>query len=153
MKRLFFYKEKGLYSDGFSLVEVLITMAIIGILAGIATPIYLGQRTKAQRAEAETQLLVLQALVNEYYNENLCYYKNTSGTCTDTTLNFDTASNTIQTFLPRFKPGDANAMKFNYAITTTGTATAYNIVATGKSGTAVKGLVYSINQDNNKVGF
>ncbi len=40
--------------DGFSLVEILVVILIIGILAAIALPTFLNQRSKAQDAEAKT---------------------------------------------------------------------------------------------------
>ena len=47
---------------GFSLIEVLLVLAIIGILSGIAIPSFLGQRQRARRvgdAEANARVLAM----------------------------------------------------------------------------------------------
>ena len=42
--------------DGFSLIELLIVIIVIGILAGIAIPIFLNQRQKGYEAQARADL-------------------------------------------------------------------------------------------------
>ena len=47
---------------GFTLVELLIVIAIIGILGGIAIPLFLGERSKAMHTEAKANLESLRLL-------------------------------------------------------------------------------------------
>lgn len=60
---------------GFTLVELMIVVAIIGILAAIAIPAYSGYVTRAKRADGKAALLNLQ-LAQEKYRANCPQYAN-----------------------------------------------------------------------------
>jgi prepilin-type N-terminal cleavage/methylation domain-containing protein len=136
-------------NGGFTLVELLIVIAIIGILAGIAVPLFLGERTKAATTEAKSNIQALRLLEEQFFAENSCYYRG-SGNCANAII---TGVPSIQAFLPGFRPGDANSLKFNYKIVFSGTpsASAYRAEAAGKSGTNVAGNKFCLTQDNSTV--
>jgi type IV pilus assembly protein PilA len=54
---------------GFTLIELVVVLAILGILLGLAVPRYLGARKRAYRAEAVNLLQELKALSWAYYQE------------------------------------------------------------------------------------
>ena len=62
--------------DGFSLTELLIVLAIIGILIMIAVPIYQNVTTRAKTTEAKTQLAFLHTLQRVYRLEHDTYSDN-----------------------------------------------------------------------------
>lgn len=51
---------------GFTLIEIMIALAILGILAAIAYPAYTNQITRSNRATAKTALLELSQLQESY---------------------------------------------------------------------------------------
>jgi len=59
--------------NGFTLIEVLITVAIIGILLSIAYPSYLESIERGERAVAKTALTSLSGSMEQYYAENNTY--------------------------------------------------------------------------------
>src|SRR5688572_13793501 len=67
MKRLFARKRKA----GFTLIELMIVVAIIGVLAAIAIPAFLGYMTRSKTSEAGSNLKNMFQLAAGYYaNEN-----------------------------------------------------------------------------------
>jgi prepilin-type N-terminal cleavage/methylation domain-containing protein len=155
---------------GVTLIEMLIVVAIIGILAAVAIPAYVGQTKRAARAEAYTNLQNLRMLQEQYFAENGEYAPNTattdstatttllygvfSGTTYDTSNNATNARN-IYSFLPGFKPGLAADLNYNYEISFTvssNSTTTFIATATGKTGTKVEGDSFTINQSNVKTG-
>jgi len=54
---------------GFTLIEIIIVFALIGILVGLAIPRYQHSRRRAQEAVLREDLFVLRKLINEYYTD------------------------------------------------------------------------------------
>jgi len=55
--------------EGFTLIEIIIVFALIGILVGLALPRYQHSRHKAQEAVLKEDLFVMRKLINEYYTD------------------------------------------------------------------------------------
>lgn len=73
---------------GFTLIEVMIVVAIIGLLAAIAYPSYAEHIRKGRRAEGRTALLALLQQQERYMTQRNCY------------LAFDTAPNGVAAAQP-----------------------------------------------------
>jgi len=58
---------------GFTLIEVLVAIAIIGILAAIAIPAYTSYIQRANRTDAKTQLLEAAAFLQRCFSQNNDY--------------------------------------------------------------------------------
>ncbi len=58
---------------GFSLIELMVVVAIIGIIAGYAYPSYLEHMNKTRRAEGKAILIDIMARQQRYYTENNSY--------------------------------------------------------------------------------
>lgn len=55
--------------DGFSLIELMISLVIIGVLATIAIPMFLGYRVRASQAEAKANLSAIKVAQSAHYAE------------------------------------------------------------------------------------
>ena len=61
-------------NNGFTLIELMITVAILGVLAGIAIPAYNGYIKTAKMSEAHNNLAALRLAEEENYLETNSYF-------------------------------------------------------------------------------
>lgn len=120
---------------GFTLVELMIVVAILGILSAIAVPMYKGYITGAKKTEAKTNLETLRLLEEQYYADNARY---TGAVAHSTLMNTATSP-----FRSAFKPG--GNLYFEYAIT--GNNTTYTVTASDPTGAIGN---FSIDSENNR---
>ncbi len=58
---------------GFTLIELMVTVAVIAILSAVALPSYQFAMRNARRAEAQGCLMELQNFMERFYTVNACY--------------------------------------------------------------------------------
>jgi type IV pilus assembly protein PilE len=118
---------------GFTLIELMITVAIVGILAGVGYPAYTDYVRRAQLPEAFSAMADYRVKM-EHYFQDFRNYGAAPGACANA-ANAPAWNN--------FQPNGAKFFTFSCASTGAG----YVITATGSAGRAV-GHVYTVSHDN-----
>lgn len=109
---------------GFTLIELMIVVAIVGILSAIALPAYTDYVRRGKIAEATSTLADMRIKMERYYQDNRRY---------------DCAA-----VIPV-----AGAKYFEFACDTP-TSQTYLITATGLANAGMDGYAYTIDESNNK---
>ena len=115
----------GRADSGFTLIEVMITVAIVAILSMVALPSYREYVIRGNIPEATSRLATKQVQMEQWFQDNRTYVGGTA-CASDTTA----------------------SKYFDFGCGVTATATAFTITATGKG--SMTGFSYTINQTGAK---
>lgn len=123
----------GTTSAGFTLIELMIVVAIVGILAAIAIPSYSSYTTRSKFAEATSALSDLRIKMENFYQDNRNY--GTTATACPAAVAMPTAK------------------YFTYTCNwgTPASTQGYTITATGVAAQGMSGFVFTLDQSNNRV--
>ncbi len=106
--------------NGFTLIELMIVVAIIGILAAIAYPSYLNYKVRTHRTDAQAEMIAI--------GQSLSQYKATSGNYSNATIAIIYGANVT--------PKSGTAL---YDLTLNVTASTWELIASPKPGTSQVG--------------
>jgi type IV pilus assembly protein PilE len=106
--------------NGFTLVELLVVVAVIGILAAISYPSYTSYVIRGKLAEGTSALSDGRVKIEQFFQDNRTYVG---------------------------APAPASTTNFDFS-TGTPTVSTYTLTATGKG--AVTGFTFTIDQNNSK---
>jgi type IV pilus assembly protein PilE len=110
-------------NSGFTLIELMITIAIVGILSAIAMPIYSDYVRRGKVPEATSALSAMRVQMEQFYQDNRNY---------GTDPNCGVAA-----------PSSEN---FTYECSLGATDQSYTVTASGSAARGTDGMSYTINQ-------
>ncbi len=113
-------RRRSILATGFTLIELMIVVAIVAILASVALPAYSDYILRGKLADVSNEMFALRARMEQFFQDNRTYEK---GPCTN--------SKTVRGFT---------------VVCTTATATAYTITATGSPTDNTDGFSYTLDQ-------
>jgi len=116
-------------SRGFTLIELMVTVAILALLVGIAIPVYQNYVSTSRNVEAFNNMNSIRLAEEEYYMENNSYV---------TGVKYDASTNTktLQTSALGWSPAEPdNKQNFSYEVkavaATASNSSSYQIIARG----------------------
>lgn len=118
--------------EGFTIIEMMVTVVILSILAVIAVPAYQTYITKTHAKAAAGDLAALALVMENGYQRTLQYTASTTTTTTQT-IAYVASSTTTQPWSP------SQSNYFTYTLTAA--SSSYSLTATGISSTGNSGCI------------
>jgi type IV pilus assembly protein PilE len=119
-------------APGFTLIEVMIAVAIVAILAAVALPSYTEYIRRGQITDAVSVLSSMRIKMEQHFQDNRTW---------------DAATNTCNAGAISALPASSPSSKWDFTCDNL-SGTTYRVVATGRAGTPMAGAVYTLNQAN-----
>ena len=134
MKHPLFFLSAPRKSAGFTLIELMITVAIVGILAAVAVPAYTDYVTRSKIPEATSALASMRIRLEQFYQDNRHY-----------------GSDDANCLVPR-PTSDNFTYRCNWTVGggVGGTNQFYLITATGIPARGMDGFTYTLDQAGNR---
>jgi type IV pilus assembly protein PilE len=114
---------------GFTLIELMITIAIVAILAAVALPAYTEYVTRSKFTEAHSHLADLRVKMEQRFQDARSYV---GGPCAPT------------------GPGGAQIKYFTFTCPVAATATTFTLQAAGMVGTELEGVAFTVDESNQR---
>ncbi|KXS31909.1 MAG: putative Tfp pilus assembly protein, major pilin PilA [Candidatus Gallionella acididurans] len=122
---------------GFTLIELMVTVAVVSILASIALPAYNSYVLRSKLAEAYANLGNFRVQMEQFYQDNRNYGSTACGV--------DSSGNVVVAI-----PAAPVVKYFTYTCSMGNGAQSYIATATGVTTDSTKGFAFTIDQSNNK---
>lgn len=133
---------------GVTLMELVVTLALLGTLAAIGTPVLLDNIRVAKNIDAQNTLKSIFLMEKNYFSENNCYYVSSVRTDINQNLFGSTAANKEAPI------AGAETNDFDFSIVSTsavnGCVNAYKAVAVLRKDNKI---IFTINEQSVKTGF
>ncbi len=142
MRKLHSYFQKVI--SGFTLIELMIAVAIIGILAAVAIPAYLGYLRRSYLSEATSSISSIKSAEESYFTTNGCYVAADAHPATvpaGTSSAWDTAPNVWGTSGLSVRPD--RTVRFQYMVYANNSWSAGSACAGSPAGNSPMSIAYS----------
>lgn len=130
-------KKSTIRPSGFTLVELMIIVVIITILSAIALPSYQQYTKRANIKAAQTDLISLVLVFENYYQRNLSY----------PALDYSTMDALTGAF-PLWSPSKIDTFNFSSKALNLDNGKGYTLIAIAKDSSNLKGCVLKIDNTN-----